>query len=187
MQPASLDLRLGAKATRVRASFLPGPDFSVTEKLQQLALHEFAARRRRGAGDGLRLYRAAASRASPFPPTSRRAPIRKARPAGSMSSRASSPTRRAPSTRWRRDIAGRSSSRSARARFRSWCAPARGCRRSASAAATRCSTTRRSKSCTRRRCWRAASRASSTGWRSRSTSKATATASSATAPSATRA
>ncbi len=41
VQPASLDLRLGKKATRVRASFLPGPDFSVTEKLEQLALHEF--------------------------------------------------------------------------------------------------------------------------------------------------
>lgn len=41
VQPASLDLRLGAKATRVRASFLPGPGFSVTEKLSQLALHEF--------------------------------------------------------------------------------------------------------------------------------------------------
>jgi dCTP deaminase len=41
VQPASLDLRLGAKATRVRASFLPGPGFSVTEKLVQLALHEF--------------------------------------------------------------------------------------------------------------------------------------------------
>jgi dCTP deaminase len=41
VQPASLDLRLGRKATRVRASFLPGPDFSVSEKLKQLALHEF--------------------------------------------------------------------------------------------------------------------------------------------------
>jgi dCTP deaminase len=41
VQPASLDLRLGPKATRVRASFLPGPDFSVAEKLQHLALHEF--------------------------------------------------------------------------------------------------------------------------------------------------
>jgi dCTP deaminase len=41
VQPASLDLRLGPKATRVRASFLPGPDFSVAEKLRQLALHEF--------------------------------------------------------------------------------------------------------------------------------------------------
>ena len=41
VQPASLDLRLGPIAYRVRASFLPGPDFSVTEKLRQLALHEF--------------------------------------------------------------------------------------------------------------------------------------------------
>jgi dCTP deaminase len=41
VQPASLDLRLGAKATRVRASFLPGPGFSVNEKLKQLGLHEF--------------------------------------------------------------------------------------------------------------------------------------------------
>lgn len=41
VQPASLDLRLGAKATRVRASFLPGPDFSVRDKLAHLALHEF--------------------------------------------------------------------------------------------------------------------------------------------------
>ena len=44
VQPASLDLRLGEKATRVRASFLPGPDFSVGEKLSQLALHEFDLR-----------------------------------------------------------------------------------------------------------------------------------------------
>jgi dCTP deaminase len=41
VQPASLDLRLGPKATRVRASFLPGPDFSVSDKLEQIALHEF--------------------------------------------------------------------------------------------------------------------------------------------------
>src|SRR5262245_28364484 len=41
VQPASLDLRLGAKAVRVRASFLPGPDFSVAAKLNQLGLHEF--------------------------------------------------------------------------------------------------------------------------------------------------
>ena len=41
VQPASLDLRLGRRATRVRASFLPGPDFSVSEKLEQLALHDF--------------------------------------------------------------------------------------------------------------------------------------------------
>ena len=41
VQPASLDLRLGATAHRVRASFLPGPSFSVADKLAGIALHEF--------------------------------------------------------------------------------------------------------------------------------------------------
>src|SRR3712207_2802266 len=41
IQPASLDLRLGPVAYRVRASFLPGPRFSVAEKLKGIALHEF--------------------------------------------------------------------------------------------------------------------------------------------------
>ncbi|SEQ63605.1 dCTP deaminase [Faunimonas pinastri] len=40
IQPASLDLRLGSVAHRVRASFLPGPNFSVETKLRQLGLHE---------------------------------------------------------------------------------------------------------------------------------------------------
>ena len=40
IQPASLDLRLGATAYRVRASFMPGRDFAVTDKLEQLKLHE---------------------------------------------------------------------------------------------------------------------------------------------------
>ena len=40
IQPASLDLRLGAKAYRVRASFMPGRDFKVVDKLEQLKLHE---------------------------------------------------------------------------------------------------------------------------------------------------
>src|SRR4029077_4328171 len=39
IQPASLDLRLGNIAHRVRASFLPGPDHTVTEKLRTLSLH----------------------------------------------------------------------------------------------------------------------------------------------------
>ena len=39
LQPASLDLRLGAVAYRVRASFLPGPGASVQSKLDQLQLH----------------------------------------------------------------------------------------------------------------------------------------------------
>lgn len=44
IQPASLDLRLGDKAYRVRASFLPGSgsdaSASVTDRLDDLALHE---------------------------------------------------------------------------------------------------------------------------------------------------
>src|SRR5437762_10833085 len=39
IQPASLDLRLGDVAHRVRASFLPGPDRTVKEKLRSLSLH----------------------------------------------------------------------------------------------------------------------------------------------------
>ncbi len=40
VQPASLDLRLGRKAYRVRASFLPGASKRVAERLDELALHE---------------------------------------------------------------------------------------------------------------------------------------------------
>ncbi len=42
IQPASLDLRLGAKAYRVRASFLPGPDTAIVDRLERLKLHEFS-------------------------------------------------------------------------------------------------------------------------------------------------
>src|SRR5690606_24347616 len=40
IQPASLDLRLGAKAYRVRASFMRGPGTPVIDKLERLKLHE---------------------------------------------------------------------------------------------------------------------------------------------------
>jgi dCTP deaminase len=40
IQPASIDLRLGPVAWRVRASFLPGPNATVQEKLASAALHE---------------------------------------------------------------------------------------------------------------------------------------------------
>jgi dCTP deaminase len=40
IQPASLDLRLGRRVFRVRASFLPGPRHTVRERLAQLGLHE---------------------------------------------------------------------------------------------------------------------------------------------------
>lgn len=39
IQPASLDLRLGEVAYRIRASFLPGEKGTVSEKLEQLAYH----------------------------------------------------------------------------------------------------------------------------------------------------
>lgn len=38
-QPASLDLRLGSVAYRVRASFLPGKDATVEQRLEDLAMH----------------------------------------------------------------------------------------------------------------------------------------------------
>jgi dCTP deaminase len=40
VQPASLDLRLGARAWRVRASFLPGPRRGVAERIADVAMHE---------------------------------------------------------------------------------------------------------------------------------------------------
>src|SRR5579862_8479148 len=40
IQPASLDLRLGAVAYRVRASFLPGPGITVARRIEELKLHE---------------------------------------------------------------------------------------------------------------------------------------------------
>src|SRR2546428_3231320 len=42
IQPASLDLRLGEVAYRVRASFLPGPNPTVAERIDELKLHEIA-------------------------------------------------------------------------------------------------------------------------------------------------
>ena len=42
IQPASLDLRLGAWAYRVRASFLPGKRSTVAERVKELALHRMS-------------------------------------------------------------------------------------------------------------------------------------------------
>jgi dCTP deaminase len=42
IQPASIDLRLGVVAYRVRASFLPGPGTTVAERIRELKLHEFS-------------------------------------------------------------------------------------------------------------------------------------------------
>ena len=40
IQPSSLDLRLGSKAWRLQASFLPGKKFTVAQRLKELAMHE---------------------------------------------------------------------------------------------------------------------------------------------------
>jgi dCTP deaminase len=42
IQPASVDLRLGSKAYRVRASFLPGRHQTVAQQLERLKQHEFS-------------------------------------------------------------------------------------------------------------------------------------------------
>ncbi|MET0359089.1 MAG: 2'-deoxycytidine 5'-triphosphate deaminase, partial [Pararhizobium sp.] len=42
IQPASLDLRLGRTAYRIRASFLPGPGQTVRERLEDVRMHEFS-------------------------------------------------------------------------------------------------------------------------------------------------
>jgi dCTP deaminase len=42
IQPASLDLRLGEVAYRVRASFLPGPHTTVAQRIDELKLHEIS-------------------------------------------------------------------------------------------------------------------------------------------------
>ncbi|HJW41505.1 MAG TPA: 2'-deoxycytidine 5'-triphosphate deaminase [Rhizomicrobium sp.] len=45
IQPASIDLRLGPVAWRVRASFLPGPNATVEDKLQAVFMHEIDLRK----------------------------------------------------------------------------------------------------------------------------------------------
>ena len=40
VQPASLDLRLGDVAYRIRSSFLPGPEHTVADRIEKLKLHE---------------------------------------------------------------------------------------------------------------------------------------------------
>ena len=42
IQPASIDLRLGLKAWRVPASFLPGKENKVSSRLKDLSMHEFS-------------------------------------------------------------------------------------------------------------------------------------------------
>ena len=88
IQPASLDLRLGRKAFRVRASFLPGPGNLVADKLDRLKLHEVDLT------DGAVLetgcvYIVPLLERVDLPETSPPPPIQRARQAGSIFSPAS--------------------------------------------------------------------------------------------------
>ena len=96
-QPASLDLRLGAKAFRVRASFLPGAGMTVAQKLADLKSDEIdlehGAVLERGCVYVVELLEnLKCRRASP------RWRTRRARPGASTSSRGSSPTAATSST-----------------------------------------------------------------------------------------
>ena len=86
VQPASLDLRLGARAYRVRASFLPARPAPSRERLEALSLHAIDLDAGAVLETRLRLYRGTAGKLSPSRTTSRRPPTRRARPAGSTSS-----------------------------------------------------------------------------------------------------
>ena len=59
IQPASLDLRLGEIAYRVRASFLPGPGATVAQRIDELKLHEIVLTEGAVLETELRLHRAA--------------------------------------------------------------------------------------------------------------------------------
>ena len=88
LQPASLDLRLGATAWRVRASFLPGEGASVEDKIDAFAMHRFelgeeGAVLERGCVYIVELLEAWRSRSAP-----RRSPTPRARSAGSTCSSA---------------------------------------------------------------------------------------------------
>ena len=85
IQPASLDLRLGEVAYRVRASFLPGPRTTVAERIDELKLHEIAL------GDGAVLetgcvYIVPLIESLALPTPSRPPPTPRARPGGSTCS-----------------------------------------------------------------------------------------------------
>ena len=87
IQPASLDLRLGGKAYRVRASFLPGAKSTVQEKLSQFSMHEMDITNGGVLERGC-VYIIPLSKVSTSNIACRRAATRRARRAGWMSSHA---------------------------------------------------------------------------------------------------
>jgi dCTP deaminase len=145
IQPASLDLRLGEKAYRVRASFMPGPTATVADKLDKLTCTSSTWRKGAVLETGC-VYIVPLLESLPCRPTSRPRPIPRVRPAGSTSSPAS----------WRPGAGVRQDRRPAiaaalprdqPAHLSDLCAPARACRRSAFARAMPCSTRRNSAPC----------------------------------------
>ena len=152
IQPASLDLRLGEVAYRVRASFLPGPRTTVAERIDELKLHEIALT------DGAVLETGCVYIVPLIESLALPDDIAAAANPKSSTGRLDVFTRViADETRgFDRIEAGYHGPLYAEIsprRFRCWCAKARGCRRSASAAATRCSTPRRCARCMRASGW----------------------------------
>lgn len=82
IQPASIDLRLGPVAYRVRASFLPGKNATVEEKLAQVFMHEIDLSQGAVLEAGC-VYIVKLLERAEFRPASPAAPIPKAPPAGS--------------------------------------------------------------------------------------------------------
>ena len=152
IQPASLDLRLGEVAYRVRASFLPGRT-TVAQRIDELKLHEFALT------DGAVLETGCVYIVPLLESLALPDDISAAANPKSSTGRLDVFTRViADETRgFDRIEPGYHgplyAEISARAPSRCWCARARGCRKSASAAAMRCSTPRRCASCTRASGW----------------------------------
>ena len=152
IQPASLDLRLGEVAYRVRASFLPGPDTTVAERIDELKLHEIAL------GDGAVLETGCVYIVALIESLALPEDIAAAANPKSSTGRLDVFTRViADETRGFDHVSagyhGPLMPRSARARFRCWCARARACRKSASAAAMRCSMPKRYARCMRVSVW----------------------------------
>jgi hypothetical protein len=157
IQPASLDLRLGDVAYRVRASFLPGPGATVADRIEDLKLHEISL------SDGAVLetncvYIVPLIESLALPPT-----VAAAANPKSSTGRLDVFTRVIADGTRRFDmmttaITARSTRRFRRRLSRCCCAKARACRKSDSAKATPRSMARRLRRCMRRSGWSTATR-----------------------------